>query len=74
MQGRKPEEEIQHVAISHVYAKISHSMQNQEEQMQDWVKDNFAHPTKPQDVEKNEFRTPCKILHGLRNLPVHLLR
>ena len=52
MQGRKPEEEIQHVAISHVYAKISHSMQNQEEQMQDWVKDNFAHPTKPQDAEK----------------------
>ena len=33
MQGRKPEEEIQHVAISHVYEKISHNMRNQEEQL-----------------------------------------
>ena len=32
MQERKLEEEIQCVAISHVYAKISHSMRNQEEQ------------------------------------------
>ena len=31
MQGRKPEEEIQQPAFSHGYAKISHSMQNQEE-------------------------------------------
>ena len=32
MQGRKREEEIQHVAILHVYAKISQNMRNQEEE------------------------------------------
>ena len=47
MQGRKPEEEIQQLAFTHGYAKISHSMWNQEEEQlqdwkQDWVKDNFA--------------------------------
>ena len=47
MQGRKPEEEIQRVAILHVYAKISHNMRNQEEEkLQNWVKDNLAHPAK----------------------------
>ena len=32
MQGRKLEEEIQQPAFSHGYAKISHSMRNQEEE------------------------------------------
>ena len=32
MQGRKREEEIQHVAILHVYAKILQNMRNQEEE------------------------------------------
>ena len=32
IQGRKPEEEIQQLAFSHGYAKILHSMQNQEEE------------------------------------------
>ena len=36
MQGRKQEEEIKQLAFSHRYAKISHSMRNQEKkQLQD---------------------------------------
>ena len=33
---------------------------------------NFAHHAKPLEAAK-EFRTPCEILHGMRNLPVHRL-
>ena len=65
MQGRKPKEEIQQPVFLHGYAKISHSMRNQEEeQLQDWVKDNFAHYAK--------FRTPWETTRGSqRNFLYH---
>ena len=56
MQGGKPDEEIQHVVISHVYAKSRGRVATR--------------------LSEEQFRTPCettpcKISHGLRNLPMH---
>ena len=81
MKGRKSEEEIQQPVFSHGYAKILQSMQKfrggvaarlSEGQISHIVQ-NCAHPAKPQEAAK-EFRTPCEISHGMRNLPMHRLR
>ena len=34
---------------------------------------NFEHHAKPLEAAK-EFRIPCEISHGMRNLPMHQLR
>ena len=68
MQGRKPEEEIQHVAILHVYAKSRGGGAT------GLSKGQFRTPCETTRCSKNEFRTPCENSHGLRNLPVHQLR
>jgi len=54
MQGRKPEKEIQHVVISHGYAKFSHSMQK-------------SRGRAAAGLSESQFRTLCEISHTLRN-------
>ena len=81
MQERKPEEEIQQPAFSHGYTKISYNMPQSRGEAVARLSEgqilhamrNFAHYAK--------FRTPCettrdnqRILHTMRNLPVHRLR